>query len=143
MIYRLALTSSLILANAITFSQAAIAESVDVSFSAVVPDHASISTAIFESSTAQISSSFNNSKSNLNTVIPAQIVIESSTNTNINITQSQLIEESNLVVDSHTSDTSTTLHPGSNSLELEKLVEKTPASGTYTTKSITITLSPQ
>lgn len=94
MLYRQALTSSLILASALAVDQAVLAQNVDVPFSGTVPVQASFSTPTSGTAEPIISTGSAGSPTKLESQTPASLNVQTSTPATITVSPPRLISGS-------------------------------------------------
>lgn len=139
MLHRLVISSAILFTSTVAFTPAVFAESVDILFTGVVQDYASLSVPSLEQISPLVSSA-QKSVNKSNSVIPASLSVESSTSAQVNISSSQLVSvpspkslESNYTVAlrlgtaevrSDVNDGSITLPAGASNLELDLLTGK-------------------
>ncbi|MEJ1933133.1 hypothetical protein WDZ92_23265 [Nostoc sp. NIES-2111] len=158
MLYRLALTSSLIIASTLAIEQAVVAQSVDVPFNGTVPLQATFSTPISGSAESTISIT-SGSPTKFESQTPAILSVQTSTPATITVSPPRLVSGSSpdpsgtkyvgflkfgsTSVSSDVGGGSTVLPQGNNSLEIGMLVERPEAfaPGTYT-YIVTLTVTP-
>ncbi|RCJ28300.1 hypothetical protein A6S26_12270 [Nostoc sp. ATCC 43529] len=159
MLYRLALTSSLLLASAFALNQAVLAQSADVPFSGTVPVEATFSSPILGTAEPTISSDSDGIPSKFESQTPAIMGVQSSTSATITVSPPKLVSGPSVDPSGTThigflkfgstslrSDVgggSGILPPGNTNLEVGLLVERPVAftPGTYT-YVVTLTIAP-
>lgn len=159
MFQRLLITFGVICTSSFSFVPASLADSINVPFSGVVLDHASIN---FPEKLQPINSNYSNkSYNNLSVQIPLQFQVESSRGTSITVSspqfksvslsnqlESKYTQSSNIIGsslnNSNVGKKSISLSAGSNDLEMDILLKKpeavTPRSYTH---EIILTVTPQ
>ncbi|AFZ22723.1 hypothetical protein Cylst_0366 [Cylindrospermum stagnale PCC 7417] len=159
MFYRLALTTSLMLASAFALDRAALAQSVDIPFNGVVPIQATFSTPVIGTAEPSISGSSDETPTQLESQTPATIGVASSTPTTITVSPPRFVSGptsdppgttyigfltfGSTSVRSDVGGGSAALPTGSTNLQVNMLVERpdsfTPGTYTY---AVTLTITP-
>lgn len=159
MLHHLALTSGLILASAIAFNQAALAQSVDVPFSGTVSGQATFSFPTSGTTEPTISGGSGANPNKFESLTPANIAVQLSTPASITVSPPRLVSGptsdptgtkhvgflkfGSTNVSSDVGGGSTSLPTGNTNLEVGLLVERPGAftPGTYT-YAVTLTITP-
>jgi len=159
MLYRLALTSSLLLASAFALNRAVLAQSADVPFSGTVPVEATFSSPAPGTAEPTIASDSGGIPTKFESQTPATMSVQSSTSATISVSAPRLVSGTSVdpsetthigflkfgstSLRSDVSGGSGILPPGNTNLEVGLLVERPVAftPGTYT-YVVTLTIAP-